>query len=73
MRVVRVAEMKKRGCIFCADHQSKKYRGRKQKVCIHNECPYHELDKYEKYRDYLKHEAPILSLTKVLGLKKKGG
>lgn len=62
MRVVTKKEIKKRGCYYCLDYVKKK-RG---KVCIHHECPYHELDKYRKYKDYLKNEAPTIDLRKLL-------
>ena len=39
-------EMKKRGCHYCADFK---------RVCPHRECPYHELDGFNTYTDYLKY------------------
>lgn len=50
-------EKKKRGCIYCMDtlttgsKQSTYYVGR---FCPHLRCPYHELDKYDDYGDYMK-------------------
>lgn len=40
------AEQKKRGCFYCADFQNR--------VCIHEACPYHELDGFKNYNEYLK-------------------
>lgn len=50
-------EKKKRGCIYCMDtltagsKQSTYYIGR---FCPYEECPYHELDKYDSYGQYIK-------------------
>lgn len=52
-------EKKKRGCIYCAD--ARKVRGyrscelyvKAHLTCPHDICPYSELDKFEKYIDYL--------------------
>lgn len=56
-RAVSNKEKKQRGCIYCADaltegdRKSTYYVGR---FCPHLKCPYHELDKYESYGDYMK-------------------
>ena len=39
-------EKKKRGCIYCADCVE-------EKRCIHTECPYHELDDFRSYKEYM--------------------
>ncbi len=62
MRNLKEAELKKRGCIYCIDcKKGKGSRGREKirtglthHVCIYDSCPYHELDKYKRYSDYLK-------------------
>lgn len=38
-------EVKKRGCWYCTDFKRK---------CPHAECPYHELDGFKTYEEYLK-------------------
>lgn len=44
-------EMKKRGCRWCLDY-------RRGKRCKYFECPYHELDGYSTYEQYLKEHKP---------------
>lgn len=52
MRELEREEVKKRGCMYCADQVSptREYRRR----CPHDECPYRELDGFETYDEYLK-------------------
>lgn len=56
-RTIPNKEKKQRGCIYCADalnegdRKSSYYVGR---FCPHLRCPYHELDKYDDYGDYMK-------------------
>lgn len=62
-------EMRKRGCEYCMDHTKRKADADSKKrshVCIHDECPYHELDAYDSYHQYLKAEASVESLKQVL-------
>ena len=52
-------ENDKRGCLYCFDRTKVYYQdnnGRKvsRYVCSHDKCPYRELDKHERYKDYLK-------------------
>ena len=57
MRKVTTNERLKRGCEDCADYQLKRLEPgnpKRVRVCIHDECPYHELDPYSSYIDYLK-------------------
>lgn len=44
-RMKQNAEQKKRGCHYCADFKRK---------CPYAECPYHELDEFKTYDEYLK-------------------
>lgn len=44
-RFSQTKEMKKRGCHYCADFNH---------VCRHRECPYHELNEYKTYEEYMK-------------------
>lgn len=54
-RLIRDRERKQRGCIYCLDMQTTgdgtNIAGR---YCPYEECPYHELDKYETYDEYMK-------------------
>ena len=44
----------KRGCDYCADMvMIKKNGGENTHGCIHMKCPYHELDNYKTYDEYL--------------------
>lgn len=53
MRMLSKAEKKKRGCVSCCDLVP--YIGRNCRVaCPYDECPYHELDKYDTYGEYMK-------------------
>lgn len=69
MRVLKAREMCKRGCVYCLDYTKKKAKAdarKKSHVCMHDECPYHELDNYSSYTQYLKSEASICSLKQAL-------
>lgn len=48
-RITRQDEQKARGCRYCA--HSKDGGGW---WCPFDECPYHELDSYVKYQDFMK-------------------
>ena len=53
MRRVKDCNPNKRGCHFCADTVKRKTDGFcVQKLCIHNKCPYHELDDVKSYMEY---------------------
>lgn len=57
MRILTQREKNKRGCMECADRiiTISREDGRKRcMACIHNQCPYHELDPYDTYSQYLK-------------------
>ena len=69
MRVLAPSEMHKRGCIYCLDYTKRKAEPdstKKSYVCIHDECPYHELDPYKTYTQYLKSERSTKSLKQAL-------
>lgn len=62
MRKLSRKEKKKRGCDYCMYMQKKKHYEKTEKsnyykkayLCMFEECPFHELDKYETYDEYLK-------------------
>lgn len=54
MRILRRKEQTKRGCLYCTQMEKKMYGGRLSTFCPYDKCPYHELDGYKKYTDYLK-------------------
>ena len=64
MREIGFKDMRKRGCQYCLDYQKKQYRGIKKKVCIHDECPYHELDGFRSYNAYLKSKGDLIFLRR---------
>lgn len=65
MRLVAKREQSKRGCMYCVDFQKKRLEPDQTKrvfVCIHDECPYHELDPFDRYASFL--ESPGEDLVK---------
>lgn len=62
MRMLNNEMKKKRGCMYCADLVHGRRNG-----CPHDECPYHELDKYETYNQYMKQASP-LTISQLLKL-----
>lgn len=54
MTLLTSCEHEKRGCYYCKDITRAQYGQRDVRLyCIHDECPYRVLDKYETYQDYL--------------------
>lgn len=53
MRELSQREKTKRGCIYCADRTRPKYR-MGCTTCPYDECPYHELDNFKSYDEYMK-------------------
>lgn len=69
MRVLTRKEMSKRGCEYCLDMAKKRLEAGSKKrviVCIHDKCPYHELDPYDTFGQYLKYESSNQSLKQTL-------
>lgn len=52
MRRLTQNDMVKRGCRYCLDYR--KSGNNSFKGCIHDECPYHELDDVKDYKQYEK-------------------
>lgn len=44
-RLKSTIEMRKRGCHYCADFN---------RSCPHDKCPYHELDEFKTYDEYMR-------------------
>ena len=59
---------KKRGCMYCADVVNVEQRNH----CPYDECPYHELDGFDSYGQYLKKTNP-LSVSKLMKALGKAG
>ena len=62
MRIMSIAEIRKRGCKYCLDYKRIRGMGR---MCKHDECPHHELDEFETYEDYFKSK-PSINIEKIL-------
>ena len=77
MKVLTHKEMNKRGCLYCLDYLKRKAEPtstKKSHVCKHDQCPYHELDPFDSYAQYLKSEKPTRlkdAITEVFGIEKK--
>lgn len=66
MRTLEQKELKKRGCCYCTEYVTNMGWGSsKRNYCKHDVCPFHKLDNYETYKQYLK-ENPGADLMKLL-------
>lgn len=68
MRVLTIAERKKRGCGYCAN-MAKAYSQRRhsfRRMCPHAECPYTVLEKYDTYEDFLQSKESGINITALL-------
>ena len=54
MRILSTQEKIQRGCAYCAYIQMEEVNEVVKKVCPYDECPYHELDEFDTYSEYLK-------------------
>ena len=54
MRWLSHDERVKRGCAFCTDVKNDKIGTGSVQFCPYRECPYHEMDEFETYTQYLK-------------------
>lgn len=57
MRTLTKKQKIKRGCEYCLDY--------KRRQCKHKKCPYHELDGFEKFTDYLETK-PGIDIVEIL-------
>lgn len=56
MRLIKTTEKKKRGCESCKDKGLMYANGAVRSACPYEECPYHVLDKYDTYEEYMESE-----------------
>lgn len=63
---------RKRGCNYCADKVPRQVKPFRRSYCPHDECPYHQLDGFNTYTEYLKsiHASNITEILKYAGLKR---
>ena len=76
MRRIKLDCQVQRGCHYCVDmipgQKVKRYY--KPKRCPYEECPYHQLDGFKTYTEYLKSVGgdTITNVLKTAGLKRLG-
>lgn len=56
MRMIPLHDNKKRGCQYCMNKQSARFDGQLRSGCPFMECPYHVLDKYDSYEEFMESE-----------------
>ena len=76
MRRLTTKEVKKRGCAYCLDSRRGEHIrnmiGTSSLKCIHDKCPYYELNKYKNYEEYIKSEESKIVIDVIIPrLKKK--
>ena len=73
MRRLLKNEQNKRGCKYCRYVVLVPYGKQHLRYCPAKVCPFHELDKYDAYTDYLKDHGgkeSLNSILKTLGMRK---
>lgn len=60
MRMVPGFEKKQRGCLYCADAGTTKFKQDNRTSCPHTVCPYHVLDKYKSYDEFIASEDSMI-------------
>lgn len=63
MRVVPFYEKKQRGCQYCLHVQTVRHEGEFRTACPFTECPYHVLDKYDSYEEFMESEDSKIPVT----------
>ena len=53
MRMVPYFEKKQRGCMYCNHMKAKEFGKEIRTACPFDECPYHDLDKYKTYDEFM--------------------
>lgn len=56
MRPLAFKEKVQRGCFYCIDRKRVRTASGVSTNCPYDECPYHVLDKYETYEEYVESE-----------------
>ena len=56
MRVLPLREKKKRGCRYCHEMKMINDHSNIRTNCPHDKCPYHVLDKYDTYEEFMASE-----------------
>lgn len=54
MRILTPQDKLKRGCLYCLHVYKEEKDGVVKTICPHDECPYHELDEFDTYSEYLR-------------------
>lgn len=55
-RIIKTDERVQRGCVYCIDAvNTSKSSACSVRVCPHEECPYHDLDSFGTYDEFMKH------------------
>lgn len=65
MIIVSKEEYIKRGCAYCMDSEVDTHKHRLMPKCKHDTCPYHELDSYNTYDQYLENNGLYLSFLEL--------
>lgn len=63
MRKVLGCEKKQRGCQYCADMKLGRFDGESRTCCPFAKCPYHVLDKYDSYEEFMASEDSKIMVT----------
>lgn len=53
MRFLTFDEKEQRGCVYCLNIKASQVGYRTRNLCPYEECPYHVLDNYETYEDFI--------------------
>lgn len=70
MRLIRIEESRKRGCLYCADAVEVFVYRDTRRLCEHDECPYKVLDKYDTYEAFMKSKDSGARTTRQAGRKR---
>ena len=63
MREIHADEARQRGCSWCRDFQKRRYRFSIKRVCIHDNCPYGELEEFKSYNEFFRSKGGLKWLT----------
>ena len=60
VRCLKRHEIDQRGCLICADMRTAGTGKESHLACLHDECPYKVLDKYESYDEFFASEDSMI-------------